>query len=102
MINLIIITCPQDVDKRKWLEREYKFLVSHRPRFKELDEIYAWEKIYKIDHDTRQVDKRRRFFEFFKQPWKRTLDDRLPEYVPRALRPDLPRNKGRRAKEYWP
>ncbi|CAG9772224.1 unnamed protein product [Ceutorhynchus assimilis] len=92
----------EDEDKRRWLEKEYKFLTSNRPRLKELDEVYAWEKIYKVDHKTRLMDKKRRFFELFEKPWTRTLDARLPEYIPRALRPDLPRHKGRRAKEYWP
>lgn len=92
----------EDDNKRQWLEKEYKFLTSNRPRYKEMDEIYAWEKIYKIDFESRPTERRRRFFEVFKQPWRRTLDDRLPEYVPRALRPDLPRYKGRRVKEYFP
>ena len=92
----------KDDEKREWLEREYKYLESNRPRHKELDEIYSWEKIYKIDHKTRFTEKRLRFFELFQQPHKRKLNDRLPKYIPRALRPDLPRHKGRRVKEYWP
>ncbi|XP_050303863.1 28S ribosomal protein S30, mitochondrial [Anthonomus grandis grandis] len=92
----------EDDEKRKWLEKEYKYIVSNRPRFKEFDEIYSWEKIYKIDHKTRGMDKRRRFFELFQKPWRRTLDDRLPEYVPRCLRPELPKRLGRRVKEFWP
>lgn len=91
-----------DVEKRIWLEREYKHLMSHRPRRKEPDEIYAWEKIYKIDHKTRPMDKRLRPFELFKNPYHRRLDERLPFYIPRCLRPDLPRYKGRYAKEFWP
>lgn len=97
-----VIADYKDDDKRKWLEREYKNLVSNRPRHKEIDEIYAWEKIYKIDHKTRFVEKRRRFFELFQKPQDKRLNERLPDYIPRAHRPDLPRNKGRRAKVYWP
>ncbi|XP_066146324.1 large ribosomal subunit protein mL65 [Euwallacea fornicatus] len=92
----------QDDDKRKWLEDQYKFLTSNRPRHIEMDEYYSWEKIYKIDHNTRQMDKKMRFFEFFEKPWNRKLNDMLPVYIPRALRPNLPRHKGRRAKTYWP
>lgn len=92
----------EDDDKRKWLEREYKYLMSNRPRFKEFYEIYHWEKIYKIDHKTRPMDPRRRPFELMKNPSRRTLDDRQALYIPRALRPDLPRHKGRYAKEYFP
>ncbi|KAL1489654.1 hypothetical protein ABEB36_013598 [Hypothenemus hampei] len=91
-----------DDDKRKWLEKEYKHIVSNRPRHKEMDEVYQWEKIYKIDFNTRPMDKKMRFFELFEKPWKRRLNDRLPEYICRARRPHLPRHKGRYAKDYWP
>ncbi|XP_076258668.1 mitochondrial ribosomal protein S30 [Rhynchophorus ferrugineus] len=97
-----IIADYEDDEKRSWLEREYKFLVSNRPRHRDIPEVFSWEKIYKIDHDTRFMDKRRRFFEFLEKPNRRALNDRLPKYIPRALRPDLPKNKGRRANEYWP
>lgn len=92
----------EDDDKREWLEREYKFLMANRPRMKLEYEIYAWEKIYKIDHQTRFMDKKRRPFEFKLKPFDRTLDDRQARYIPRALRPELPRWKGRYAKEYFP
>ncbi|XP_967403.2 large ribosomal subunit protein mL65 [Tribolium castaneum] len=92
----------EDGDKREWLEREYKFLVSNRPRAKLEYEIYAWEKIYKIDHQTRFMDQKKRPFEFKIKPSNRRLDERLPRYIPRALRPELPRHKGRYAKEYFP
>lgn len=91
-----------DDDKRQWLEREYKYLVSNVPRLKEVDEIYNWEKIYKIDHKTRFMERRSRFFEIFYNPFKRRLDERQPFYIPRALRPNMPRWKGRYAKEYFP
>ncbi|RZC39772.1 28S ribosomal protein S30, mitochondrial [Asbolus verrucosus] len=91
-----------DDDKREWLEREYKHLVSNRPRSRLVYEIYAWEKIYKIDHETRFMDKKRRPFEFKINPFDRKLDDRKPRYIPRALRPHLPRHKGRNAPEYFP
>lgn len=92
----------KDDEKRDWLEKEYKNLVSNRPHFKELDEIYSWEKIYKIDNKTRFMEKRLRPFELFKEPHKRRLDERKPRYIPRKLRPDLPRWKGRDAKEFFP
>ncbi|KAG5882797.1 hypothetical protein JTB14_035627 [Gonioctena quinquepunctata] len=92
----------EDEEKRVWLEREYKFLVANRLRYKLDYEIYSWEKIYKIDNKTRFMDKRLRPFELFQNPHKRTLDDRLANYIPRKLRPDLPRWKGRYAKEYFP
>lgn len=92
----------EDDEKRGWLEREYKHLVANRPRHKELDEIYSWEKIYKIDNKTRFMEKRLRPFELFLQPYKRRLDERKPRYIPRKHRPDLPRWKGRDAKEFFP
>ena len=92
----------QDDDQRQWLEREYKHLVSNRPRHALDYEIYAWEKIYKIDHETKFLDKKRRPFEYGIKPWNRKLDERLPRYIPRVHRPHLPRWKGRYAKEYFP
>lgn len=91
-----------DDEKREWLEREYKFLVSNRPRKHLPDEIYSWEKIYKIDHNTRFMDKKLRPFELGQKPFRRRLDERKPRYIPRVLRPDLPRWKGRNANEYFP
>lgn len=92
----------ENAEKRQWLEREYKYLVSNRPRHVPIDEIYMWERIYKINHNSRFMDKKLRFFELKQHPKNRRLNDRLGNYVPRALRPDLPRHKGRRANEYWP
>ncbi|KAJ8970918.1 hypothetical protein NQ314_000968 [Rhamnusium bicolor] len=92
----------EDNEKREWLEREYKYLVANRPRHHDFYEIYSWEKIYKIDNKTRFMEKRLRPFELFIKPQNRTLDDRTPKYIPRKLRPDLPRWKGRNAKEFFP
>lgn len=92
----------EDVDKRKWLEKEYKFITSNRPRHQLLDEIYAWERIYKVIHKTRPMDKRVRPFELRQKPTDRRYDERKPEYIPRKLRPDLPKRLGRNAKEYFP
>lgn len=97
-----VIADYSDDDKRNWLEREYKFLVSNRPRHKPVYEIYHWEKIYKIDNKTRFMEKRTRPFELFQNPYNRKLNERQPFYVPKALRPDLPKHKGRWAKEYFP
>ena len=91
-----------DDDKRQWLEREYKFLMSNRPRFLPDYEVYHWEKIYKIDHNTRFMDKKLRPFELMINPFKRRLDERQPQYIPRVLRPHLPKYKGRYVKEYFP
>lgn len=92
----------KDDDKREWLEREYKYLVSNRPRYKLEYEVYNWEKIYKIDHKTRIMEPRRRPFEIFQKPSNRKLNERKPFYVPKKLRPHLPKRLGRDAKEYFP
>lgn len=92
----------KDDDKREWLEREYKYLVANRPRYKLEYEVYNWEKIYKIDHQTRIMEPRRRPFELFMKPSDRKLNERKPFYVPKKLRPDRPKRLGRDAKEYFP
>lgn len=91
-----------DDDKRQWLEREYKFITSNRPRHKLPYEVYHWEKIYKIDHKKRVMDPRRRPFELFINPWNRPYDERKPFYIPRKFRPDVKKHVGRNAKEYFP
>jgi len=91
-----------DDDKRTWLEREYKFLTSERNRYKLDPEVYHWEKIYKIDHNTRPMDARRRPFELHTDPYERKLNERQANYIPRCLRPDKKRWDGRYAKEYFP
>lgn len=92
----------EDDDKRQWIEKEYKILTSRRPRYLMPYELYHWEKIYKVDHQTRFMDKRLRPFERFENPYKRRLDDRLAPYVPKALRPDMKKHIGRKAKQYFP
>ena len=76
-----------DDDKRNWLEREYKTLMSNRPRKKLPDEMHHWEKIYKVDHNTRNMEPLLRFFEVGKHIYTRQMDDRPPEYWPKKLRP---------------
>ncbi|KAF5295977.1 hypothetical protein FQA39_LY12749 [Lamprigera yunnana] len=97
-----VIADYEDDDKRQWLEREYKFITSNRPRHLLPYEIYHWEKIYKIDHNKRPLDARRRPFELNQNPWNRTYDARIARYIPRKHRPNVKRHVGRYAKEYFP
>lgn len=83
----------QDLDKRIFLEQEFKHMCANRPRHLEKPEIYLWEKIYKIDHNTRPLEARRRFFELDINPWKRRMDEHPPVYIPRALRSEEQRKK---------
>ncbi|CAG0892767.1 unnamed protein product [Darwinula stevensoni] len=41
---------------RNCIEEQYKHLSSNRPRHFDRPEIYPWEKIYKVDHNTRPVE----------------------------------------------
>lgn len=92
-----------DVEKREFLEHTFKHLASKRPRHLELPEIYMWEKLYKIDHKTRPMEARRRYFERDINPWRRTLDQHDKEYVPRKVRPGGKKNReGRFKKTYYP
>lgn len=68
-----------------------------------MPEIYAWQKIYMIDHKTRPIDKKRDPWQFGYKPTKRRLDDHLPLYVPKCLRANPKKKRiGRRAKMYYP
>ncbi|XP_077275480.1 mitochondrial ribosomal protein S30 isoform X2 [Temnothorax americanus] len=92
-------------ERRNWLEKQYKHLVSNRPRHRRIPEIYDWQKIYLIRFKTRPLDKKREPWQFGVKAYKRRLDDHCPPYIPRCLRgaksPKM-RNKGRFAKMYYP
>lgn len=92
----------EHVERREWLERHYKHLVTNRPRQISVPEIYNWEKIYKIDHQTRPMDKKRRFFEFKINPFNRRLDEHIPEYIPRCLRAGGIYDKKKYKSSYYP
>ncbi|EDX01832.1 39S ribosomal protein S30, mitochondrial [Drosophila yakuba] len=92
----------ENAEQRDFISKTFKYLASNRPRHLELPEIYLWEKLYKIDNNNRAMEAKRRFFELDINPWQRTLDTHDKEYVPRALRPDVPKNKNRFKKTYYP
>ncbi|XP_013108083.2 large ribosomal subunit protein mL65 [Stomoxys calcitrans] len=89
-------------EKRTFLEEVYKYMSSNRPRHLSLPETYMWEKIYKIDNKTRPLEARRRFFEVFVNPWKRTMDQFDKEYIPKAVRPEGPKSKKKFKPTYFP
>lgn len=92
----------EDVKRREWLESSYKYFMSNRNRYKEAPETYNWEKIYKIDHQTRPMDKKLRFFELGINPFKRRLDEHRPQYIPRCLRPGGIYDKKKYKDTYYP
>ncbi|KAM3965531.1 mitochondrial ribosomal protein S30 [Aphomia sociella] len=96
-----VIADIEDDNKRCWLENRYKHLVSNRPKHNLLPEVYLWEKIYKIEHKTRFFEAKRRPFELGINPFKRRLDEHLPPYIPKALRP-YPRHKKKFETTYYP
>lgn len=97
-----IVAQIKDQEKREWLEAQYKHMVSNRPRHLPMYEVYHWEKIYKIDHNTRPLEAKRRPFELGINPWKRRYDERSPSYIPKALRPGGPKSKDKFYKSYYP
>ncbi|KAJ6636283.1 28S ribosomal protein S30, mitochondrial [Pseudolycoriella hygida] len=89
-------------DRRVFMEEHYKNLFSGRPRNKLVPEIYPWEKIYKVDHNTMPMVARRRFFELNVNPFRRTLDDHRPKYVPKDVRPGGKKNRDKYETTYYP
>lgn len=96
-----VIADIEDDKKRCWLESRYKHLVSNRPKHNLIPEIYMWEKIYKIEHNTRFFEAKRRFFERDINPFKRRLDEHVPPYIPKVLRP-YPRSRKKFETTYYP
>lgn len=88
-------------DKRCWLENTYKHVVANRPKHYLEPEVYHWEQIYKIKHNTRFFERKVRPFERGINPFKRRLDEHLPPYIPKALRP-YPRHKKKFESTYYP
>lgn len=76
------------VDKRReWLEAEFKHMYSRRPWHILPYEIYQWERIYKIRHQTRPFEARKRPFELQNvRPYMRRYDEHVPRYIPKKFR----------------
>lgn len=74
-------------ERRDWLENQYKFITSNRPRVQPKPEVYAWEKIFRIKYnDLPQMNKRAWFMGQQPPPDCRRYDDHPPIYKPNALR----------------
>lgn len=91
-----------DDEKTDFLYRIHRQLVANRPRHLELPEIYMWEKLYKIQNQTRPMDARRRYFEIFVNPWNRKLDQHQKEYIPKVLRPEGPKSRKKWKPTFYP
>lgn len=92
----------EDEEKRTFLEKTFKHVMSNRPRHLAIPEIYLWEKLYKIDNKTRPMEAKRRYFELGINPWKRTLDQHQKEYIPRKVRPEGSKSKKKRKPTFYP
>ncbi|XP_046752870.1 39S ribosomal protein S30, mitochondrial [Diprion similis] len=92
----------KDPEKREWLEKHYKHMVSNRPRHREKEEIDWWERIYKIYFNTRFMDTKRKQWEFGKRTSLRRYDEHALEYIPKAVRPGGPKSKIKFRKTYYP
>ncbi|XP_025425656.1 uncharacterized protein LOC112694418 [Sipha flava] len=94
----------EDVKRRVWLHNRHRVLTSHRPRHRLVPEIYDWERIYKIEFDTRGMEARRRFFELDQDPLnERRLDDHYGPYIPRKYRDFGRRIRSKRFEDmYYP
>lgn len=77
----------EDEDRRQWLHKQFRHMYSNRPRHRLGYEIYDWERIYKIEFETRSQDARMRPFERDQNPTEeRKYWDHMPPYVPKKDR----------------
>nr|XP_019534368.2 28S ribosomal protein S30, mitochondrial [Aedes albopictus] len=91
-----------DEKRRIFMEEKYKHIVSNRPRHRPEPELYQWEKIYKVDNDTRALEPKRRPFELGLNMYRRRMDEHALKYIPRKVRPDGPKSKPKFEATYYP
>lgn len=96
----------EDDNRRQWLHDQFRHMYSNRPRHMLPYEIFDWEKIYKVDFQTRGLDAKARPFERDQNPTEeRKYWDYLPAYVPKKFRPKKKHWmgwRGKRAKTFFP
>lgn len=88
--------------RREFIESHYKHLMANRERHLLVPEVYNWEKIYKIDNDTKPLDAKRRFFELSQNPFTRRLDDHTSVYIPKYNRKNGPKSRIKFEKMFYP
>ncbi|KAJ1531954.1 hypothetical protein ONE63_000592 [Megalurothrips usitatus] len=94
-------------ERRVWLESQYKFLTSNRPRVKPKPEVYAWEDIYKIKHNDMPREKRTKWYATQQPPPDcKRFDDHPRIHKPNALRTEedlkLPRQVRMWKRTFYP
>lgn len=77
----------EDIVKAEWLERQHKHIQSNRPRHKkdQMYQVYDYERIFVIEHQTKPARKKWRPFDFGEQPYWKPLDWK-PDIIPRKQR----------------
>lgn len=88
--------------RREFLENHYKHLMANRERHLLVPEMYNWEKIYKVDNDTKPLDPKRRFFELGQNPFNRRLDEHTSVYIPKYNRKNGPKSRIKFEKMFYP
>lgn len=91
-----------DDKRRVFMEHTYKHYASNRPRHRPVPELYLWEKLYKVDNKTRQMEPKRRPFELGLNMYKRRMDEHALKYIPRQVRPNGPKSKPKFESTYYP
>ncbi|XP_058823399.1 large ribosomal subunit protein mL65 [Topomyia yanbarensis] len=89
-------------NRRTFMEMTYKHRTSNRPRHRPDPELYQWEKIYKVDHNTRPMEAKRRPFELNQNMYKRRMDEHALKYIPRKVRPNGPKSLPKFEATYYP
>ncbi|XP_055637779.1 28S ribosomal protein S30, mitochondrial [Toxorhynchites rutilus septentrionalis] len=91
-----------DEKRRVFMEQTYKHRSSNRSRHRPDPELYSWEKLYKVDNNTRPTEPKRRPFELGQNMYKRRMDEHALKYIPRQVRPDGPKSKPKFEVTYYP
>ncbi|XP_058452493.1 large ribosomal subunit protein mL65 [Malaya genurostris] len=91
-----------DENRRTFMETTYKHRASNRPRHRLEPELYLWEKLYKVDNNTRPMEAKRRPFELNQNMYNRRMDEHALKYIPRNVRPDGPKSKPKFEATYYP
>ncbi|KAK6643747.1 hypothetical protein RUM43_000010 [Polyplax serrata] len=97
----------EDIEKREWLEHQFKHFSSNRPPSRRdlMYEVDDWERIFKIQYRRRPQDARKRPFELRQNPYHLQMNEIKSAYIPKHLRPDkyLPKWRQRkRIKTFFP
>jgi small subunit ribosomal protein S30 len=92
----------ENQEQRIFQEKLFKNIFANRDKHQPDPEYWDWEWIYKINNKMRPQEARRRPFELWQDPWQKTFYERLPRYVPKALRENVKDERQKYEKPYYP